>query len=362
MGANGLWLGIIFSGFSISRAIFMPVIGKLSDRKGRKLFISSGLLIYSLVSLAYIAAGSPFTLTLVRLGHGFASAMVLPIATAYIADITPKNQEGAYIGYFQAAFFSGFGLGPLMGGFVKDLLGINANFYAMGILSLMAFILVLLRIPDRNQMTLKSEKDASVRYRHMLKSRIIQAIFIIRFATAFGRGTVLVFFPVFAHNVLHLSATQIGIALSSYVLLTGILQRPFGKLADHWNRTGMVIFGSLLSVCAICLFPFTDNMVQVIILSLLMALGGGISLPAITATTVRHGKRMGYGMGMLMGLFYLAMATGLATGPIVNGAIFDYLGLEAPFYFGGFVLLAGTMLFTFLKSEYRMSKGNFADA
>jgi MFS family permease len=281
--------------------------------------------------------------------------MVLPIATAYIADITPKNQEGAYIGYFQAAFFSGFGFGPLMGGFVKDLLGINANFYAMGILSLIALALVLLRIPECNQITLKSEKQGRVRYRHMLKGRIIKAIFIIRFATAFGRGTVLVFFPVFAYSVLHLSATQIGIAMSTYVLLTGILQRPFGKLADHWNRTGMVILGSLLSVCAICLFPFTTNMRQVIILSLLMALGGGVSLPAITAITVRYGKKMGYGMGMLMGLFYLAMATGLATGPILNGAIFDRVGLEAPFYFGGLILLAGTLLFTFLKSEYRMS-------
>ena len=94
---------------------------------------------------------------------------------------------------------------------------------------------------------------------------------------------------------------------------------------------------------------------RVIILSLLMALGGGISLPAITAITVRHGKKMGYGMGMLMGLFYLAMATGLATGPILNGAIFDHVGLEAPFYSGGLVLLAGTILFTCLKSEYRIS-------
>jgi DHA1 family multidrug resistance protein-like MFS transporter len=352
MGANGLWLGIIFAGFSMSRAVFMPIIGKLSDRKGRKLFISVGLLIYSLVSLAYIAAGSPVTLTLVRLGHGFASAMVLPIATAYIADITPKNQEGAYIGYFQAAFFSGFGLGPLMGGFVKDLFGINANFYAMGILSLIAFTLVLLRIPEFNQATLRKNNERTTKYRHMFKSRIIRAIFVIRFTTAFGRGTVLVFFPVFAHSVLHLSSTKIGIVMSIYILLTGILQRPFGKLADHWNRAGMVIFGSLLSICAICLFPLTGNLVQVIVLSLFMALGGGISIPAMTAITVRHGKTMGYGMGMLMGLFYLAVAIGLATGPVLNGVIFDRLGVEAPFFFGGTILFVGTTIFLFfLKNE-----------
>jgi len=39
MGATGIWVGIIFAGFSISRVIFLPVIGRLSDRSGRKLFI-----------------------------------------------------------------------------------------------------------------------------------------------------------------------------------------------------------------------------------------------------------------------------------------------------------------------------------
>lgn len=348
MGANGLWLGIIFAGFSISRATFMPFFGKLSDSKGRKLFISCGLLIYSAVSLAYVAAGSPFVLTLVRLGHGFASAMVIPIATAYIADITPPNQEGTYIGYFQAAFFSGFGLGPLMGGFVKDLCGINANFYAMGILSLIAFILVLLRIPEFNGMALKKNKEKKTDYRHIIKSKTIKAIFIIRFTTAFGRGTVLVFFPVFAHSVLNLSSSTIGIAMSLYILLTGILQHPFGRMADYRNRRGMVVCGSLLSIGAICLFPLSKNLVHVIVLSVLMALGGGISIPAMTAITVRHGKTMGYGMGMVMGLFYFAVATGLAIGPVLNGVIFDLADIKSPFFFGGFILFAGTMIFYFL--------------
>ena len=35
LGATGIWLGVIFSSFSITRAVFMPFIGKLSDRWGR---------------------------------------------------------------------------------------------------------------------------------------------------------------------------------------------------------------------------------------------------------------------------------------------------------------------------------------
>ncbi len=39
MGASGLQLGLMYSGFALSRTIFMPIIGRLSDRRGRKIFI-----------------------------------------------------------------------------------------------------------------------------------------------------------------------------------------------------------------------------------------------------------------------------------------------------------------------------------
>ncbi len=51
MGASGLSLGIMYAGFALSRAIFMPFIGRLSDSRGRKRFMVIGLLAYITVSL-----------------------------------------------------------------------------------------------------------------------------------------------------------------------------------------------------------------------------------------------------------------------------------------------------------------------
>ncbi|RLB13564.1 MAG: MFS transporter, partial [Deltaproteobacteria bacterium] len=51
MGATGIWIGMIFAGFSVSRAIVMPIAGKFSDRKGRKAFLSVGMLAYAVISL-----------------------------------------------------------------------------------------------------------------------------------------------------------------------------------------------------------------------------------------------------------------------------------------------------------------------
>jgi len=94
LGATGLWLGIIFAGFSFSRVVFMPIIGRISDKRGRKKFICSGLLLYSLISLLYPLAKGVYSLTVIRLIHGFASSLVVPIAMAYVGETVDKGKEG----------------------------------------------------------------------------------------------------------------------------------------------------------------------------------------------------------------------------------------------------------------------------
>jgi MFS family permease len=53
LGATGIGIGLIFSGFALSRAIFMPLIGRYSDRMGRKYFILIGLGLFTLLSDVY---------------------------------------------------------------------------------------------------------------------------------------------------------------------------------------------------------------------------------------------------------------------------------------------------------------------
>jgi len=139
LGASGLWIGVIFSGFSISRSLFMPIVGPWSDKKGRKIFIAVGLLIYAIISLGYVLSDSVAAIVMVRSIQGFSAAMIIPIAFAYIGDISPNGREGGYMGIFSVSLFAGFGLGPVLGGVMKDRFGLNADFYAMGGLCLFAF-------------------------------------------------------------------------------------------------------------------------------------------------------------------------------------------------------------------------------
>ena len=80
----------------------MPIIGKLSDRRGRKLFIYIGLLTSSIISLGYVWAGNISQLILVRLIQDAAGGMIIPIAQAYAGEISPEGEVGKWMGYFNA--------------------------------------------------------------------------------------------------------------------------------------------------------------------------------------------------------------------------------------------------------------------
>lgn len=116
MGADGVLVGLIFSSFSISRLIFMPVAGGLSDRYGRKSFLMTGLSLYALCSAAYIVAVQAWYLIGVRFLQGMASAMILPIAMAVLADLSPSEKAGEAAGSFNTPNLHWLGLRSSYGG------------------------------------------------------------------------------------------------------------------------------------------------------------------------------------------------------------------------------------------------------
>ncbi len=75
LGASGLWLGVIFAAFPIPRIFTTPVFGRLSDRKGRKPFISIGLFAYGIISFGFIYSDTVLQLVLLRFLQGFAGAL-----------------------------------------------------------------------------------------------------------------------------------------------------------------------------------------------------------------------------------------------------------------------------------------------
>ncbi len=345
LGATGIWLGVIFASFFVTRALFMPLIGKLSDRWGRKPFVSLGLLVYSVISLGYIWAGSVSQLTLVRLIQGTAAGMVIPISLAYIGDISPRGEEGRWMGYFNAAFFTGFGLGPLMGGALSDHFGMHTAFSVMGGLNFLAFLTTSLFLPE----TERREEGSSSSFRGILQSDLFKGLFSFRLSYALGRGIFTVFLPIFASIYLGLSPTAIGLLIAINILLMSTLQVCSGRMADRLNRKAMVILGGFVSLAYLALIPLAQDFWKLLGLCILGGLGGVISLPAASALVVEEGRK--FGMGASMGAFAMAFSIGMAAGPIISGGIVDLTSVQSAFYFAAAAGLLGTVLFAWLSRQ-----------
>ncbi len=342
LGANGLWLGAIFAGFSIGRTVLMPAVGKASDRSGRKYFIVFGLMVYALSCLGYVYAKDAAQLLTVRVIQGFSSAMVVPVAMAYIGEMSPEESEGSYMGLFTVSLFLGFGFGPILGGLLMDSIGYAGDFLAMGVLCCVAFLVVLFYLPESGPSRLSGEESPS--YRTILKDNSMRGISCYRFSSAFSRGSVMAFLPLYANSVLHLDSLHIGAIVSSSILLTSLLQIPFGRLADRFSRKKLIVCSNLLYFAGIVLIPYTASFPEILTVNILLGIFGAFSLPAASALAVVKGRT--YGMGAAMAVFNVAMSLGLSCGPILCGLVLDSLGMRAVFYFCMVQGIVGTFVFS----------------
>ena len=354
LGANGLMIGLIFGSFTLSRAILTPLIGRISDFKGRKNLLLVGLAGYTILSFFYAVATSTTSLVIVRILHGLASAMVLPISMAYIGDIAPKNQEGKYLGTFTIAFFIGLAFGPIIGGALHDIWHMDAAFYAMGAISFLSLLLLIFMLPEINAH--KNIKPSS--FKTILKNKTMQAMLIFRVMNAYGIATLMGFLPLIAERI-NVTIFQIGFVVSANLLASSLFQRYFGIVADKSDKVAMMVAGSVMMLIALALMPLSAGFYTLLLFNILMGLGSAISIPAGSAITAQLGKKLG--MGSVMGLFNTAFGIGGGIGPIIAGLIMLVTSLAFVFVSSAVIVLAGTIIFYYLMKnnfEYKNSLKN----
>jgi len=340
MGASGIWLGLIYAAFSMSRALFMPLVGNLSDKRGRKSFIVIGLALYMIISLGYVWSTRVLQLVWLRFMHGVGSAMVIPIAMAMVGDIAPEGQEGRIMGRFQVALFLGFGGGPLISGMVMGMWGLSEVFYVMGGMCFIALLLVVFFLAEKPRSASYSGSDEKASFLALWRTGLFKGIWAFRFSNAVGRASVIAFLPVLA-SAFGVSPEQIGILVSVNILVTGGLQSFFGVFADRFSRKKLVITGNVISALSFFMIPLAGNFLHLILLGILMGLGGALAFPAAAALATEAGRI--HGMGNVMGNFNMAMSIGGIIGAVFSGWMMDLLGITFVFIFGGVTGLAGSL-------------------
>jgi len=362
--ASSFILGIVFGVYSAARTLFMLPVGILSDRLGRKPFILSGLLLFTVVSPLYALAINVYQVMLIRFLQGIAAAMLLPVAMSAIGDLSPRGREGFIMGSFTSAFFAGLGFGPLIGGFMSDRYSMSAAFYAMGAMSLAAFIFTVFALPSRLPgVEVKDEQQGGS---GVLKSpdlplaimdRPMASLLFFRFTRAVGIGLVWVILPLYAVKSLGLSALQVGILLSANTFITTLLQSPAGHLSDRFGHMKSLITGSILAAIAIAFIGWSRGFEDLLYISGVLGFSGALIVPAGSALAVSLGRTRG--MGRTMGLYNSSLSLGTMLGPVIGGLLLDLANVRAVFLCGAILGLLGLLVLVVMypageNSEFRI--------
>lgn len=350
LGATFAEIGLLSSAWSISRLLFTPFIGRVSDTTSRKKIIAAGLFMYAVVSVLYSVAWDFVSLVGMRFLHGLGSALATPVAMAYAAEITPRGKEGRYMGMMNLAMFGGMGCGPLVGGYLTDMFSLHMPFYLMGGLTAFSLLLTLVFLPDDRSDRLISRR-LRPSYTNILSNRALAAVFIYRGINAIGYGTMFGFLSIFIsgspeQGALGLPLSVAGLILSLGQLTSAFLQRPFGDLADRYSKVRLIILGAAISAIGYLILPSTTEGLGVGAANMLFSLGGALSMPAITAIVAMEGKELG--IGTTMSVLETANSAGMIVGPLISGIIIDLYGLRLIFYAGTIIILAGTLAFYFI--------------
>jgi MFS family permease len=337
-GASSFVLGIVFGVYSAARTLFMTPVGILSDRFGRKPFILSGLLLFTVVSPLYAVAANLSQLMMVRFLQGVAAAMLIPVAMSAIGDLSPRGKEGFVMGSFTSAFFAGLGFGPLIGGYMRDKYSMAAAFYAMGVFSFLALLFTVGALPrepevgNRERPWRDRKKAADGKVKKVLVDRELAGLLLFRFTRAIGIGLVWVIMPLFAVKSLGISAFQVGILLSANTFITTFLQSPTGHLSDRMGHRKSLTAGSALACAAVAFIAWARSFNDLLFASVALGLAGALIVPAGSALAVSLGRTRG--MGRTMGLYNSSLSLGTMVGPVIGGAMLDLAGVEAVFISG----------------------------
>ncbi|MDM8523046.1 MFS transporter [Desulfococcaceae bacterium HSG8] len=345
LGASGMYIALIFGSFSISRTFFLPYFGRRSDLKGRKTYIVTGLLAYTVISFGFVLSSSVEALITMRFIQGIASAMIMPVVQAYIGDITPETREGTTMGVFNMSVFFGLSIGPLIGGVLNDHFSLRFSFLCMGLLSAVSFLLSLFLLPpvSSEQVTTSRGKDIT-EWKLLFRDRDIVGLFFFRFAYTACIGIIWSFLPLFADLEFSLSSSPIGVLVMLGVFVSGLLQPSMGLLSDRVNRKAMLIIGGLITGYAMFSFGWAADFWDLFIANILFGLGGSMAMAPHMAMAVRKGSRT-RSMGSVMAIMTMAHSMGMMLGSVLAGMMMDIFELRQAFPFGSMIMIAGVFFF-----------------
>lgn len=335
-GASGLQVGLLFACYSLAQLICAPLLGKLSDRIGRKPVIVLSLLGTALGSLVTGVAGALWVLFAGRIIDG-ASGGSLAVAQAAVSDISTPEQRPKLIGMLGAAFGVGFVLGPAIGGLAAAG-GAHVPFYVAAGLAGINAVAAMIRLPSTPPAA-RPAGQPSGRPRSTVLSQLVVIGFITTIAFTAFEST----FSLFGSARFSLTEKSTAfVFLGVGLVLVAVQGGLYGRLVDRLGVGGLYRFGLVLVAVGLGLTAIAHSWPVLVLALFVLAVGQGCAAPTIAAIVSnaappdRRGQAMGYQQS--------AYAAARVVGPPIAGVLFDHAGVWSPLALGAMLSIVAVGL------------------
>ena len=323
--------GLLMASFSAMQFVFAPLLGRLSDRVGRRPVLVISLVGSVIGYLHFAFAQSLGMLFASRILAGIAGANVAT-AQAVIADLTPPEERARGMGLIGAAFGLGFIAGPALAGL---LVGFGPSAPGLGAagFSVLALVMTVTLLPEslprerRGLGTTGAWGGARLAgaFRRPELVPLLSLTFLVVTAMAMFEVT----FAQFIHARLELSHAGVAYLFVYIGVLAAAVQGGIvGRLAKRLGEPPLVLTGLLCSAGGLALLAAGHRLGWIVAVMPLLALGQGLTMPSLSAL-VSHSaspEEQGQVLGAYQGMSSLARVVGPFVGEIALGT----LGVAAP--------------------------------
>ena len=336
-GATPREVGLLFASYSVMQLIFAPVLGRLSDKHGRR-----PILLISLLGtcLGFLILGFATTLWMLFIGRiidGISGGNI-STAQAYIADVTTIENRAKGMGLIGAAFGLGFVLGPAIGGILSRW-GISVPFLFAGGLAFANAILLYFTLPE----TVTPDHPARVsaasgrgwkQVIEALRQPQLAFVLTIYFLSIVAFSIMTTVFSLFMMFRLGYDPWHSGWIFAFVGVISAIVQGGLiGRLVKHFGEPSLVIAGSLLFSLSLVVSPFVGpatGLIGILSICALSAAGNALSAPSLTSLASKSATagEQGAVLGVAQSVASLARAAGPSIAAFMIYSAVAHMGFD----------------------------------
>jgi DHA1 family tetracycline resistance protein-like MFS transporter len=345
-GASPTVIGLLLSSYSVMQFIFAPILGRLSDRVGRRPVLLFSLIGTSLGFMLMGLAGTLELLFLARIIDGITGGNI-STAQAYIADVTPPDKRSRGMGLIGAAFGLGFIVGPALGGLLSQL-SLAAPFYFAAGLAAANAVALYFFLPE----SLSEKHRSEVRRRASIAEVFresgnwqLAAIMATYFFATVSFALLTAIYALFTEKRFGFDATHNGYIFAYLGLLGAIIQGGMlGRLLRIFSDKTLAVVGTVIMTISMFALPESQTLWMLLLASTGIAIGNSLVTPTLNGLASRsvNASWQGRVLGVLQSVASLARIIG----PALGGVLLDRdlsnqaaLYGRTPFWTGGAIML-----------------------